>query len=257
MLPPRGHWRQLECTGNANEAEPLATGALPFPAKSGPPGPTAHPPSFRPRCPRAPFCSCRPPAGRGGVCREAQRSEPKRPRRVPGRTGSEPTYGKDLTRFRKKPPPPPPPPPPPHWRARARLRAVEKPGGAGRPPVMEPAAEEAVAAARAMDNGARIDTSELFTKIAALLEAELNQGSDDFTLVEQMNLLTTQKYREMAQYTSGLVAIMDKLREKKAQLQPSLDAIDRVDQSVTELERIAGFLDEYTKELEAKLNEAM
>ena len=72
-----------------------------------------------------------------------------------------------------------------------------------------------------------------------------------------MNLLTTQKYREMAQYTSGLVAIMDKLREKKAQLQPSLDAIDRVDQSVTELERIAGFLDDYTKELERKLNDAL
>ena len=48
---------------------------------------------------------------------------------------------------------------------------------------------------------------------------------------------------------------MDKLREKKSQLQPSLDVIDRVDKSVTELERVANFLDAYTKDLEAKLQQ--
>ena len=55
---------------------------------------------------------------------------------------------------------------------------------------MEPAAEESL-------NQARVDTSELFSKIAALLESELQAGSDDFTLIEQMNLLTSAKYREM------------------------------------------------------------
>eukprot|EP01048_Picozoa_sp_COSAG05_P022731 COSAG05_NODE_4659_length_1420_cov_7.512491_1_plen_53_part_00 len=43
-----------------------------------------------------------------------------------------------------------------------------------------------------------------------------------------MNLMTTKNYKEMAQYASGLVAVMDNLREKRAAIQPSLDAIDRV-----------------------------
>ena len=80
-----------------------------------------------------------------------------------------------------------------------------------------------------MPSHAEAMATDLFSKIASLLESELQAGSDDFTLLEQMNLVTTAKYREMAQYTSGLVAILDKLREKKAELQPSLDAIDRVD----------------------------
>ena len=85
--------------------------------------------------------------------------------------------------------------------------------------------------------------------MGALLESELQKGGEDFTLLEQMNLVTTAKYRcaahfdhrcgrgmapaysvmvmercllwyvccsEMAQYASGLVAILDKLREKRA-----------------------------------------
>ena len=59
--------------------------------------------------------------------------------------------------------------------------------------------------------------------------------------------------REMAQYASGLVAILDKLRERRAEIQPSLDAIDRVDESVRQLEEVATKLDEYTKLLGARL----
>ena len=62
--------------------------------------------------------------------------------------------------------------------------------------MMEPAAEGEV-------SQARVDTSELFSKIAALLEAELQAGSDDFTLIEQMNLLTSAKYREMVSWASS------------------------------------------------------
>ena len=41
-------------------------------------------------------------------------------------------------------------------------------------------------------------------------------GGDDFTLIESMNLAAGRQYREMAQYASGLVAVMDTLREKRA-----------------------------------------
>ena len=58
--------------------------------------------------------------------------------------------------------------------------------------------------------------------------------------------------REMAQYASGLVAILDKLRERRAEIQPSLDAIDRVDESVRQLEEVATKLDEYTQLLGAR-----
>ena len=116
-------------------------------------------------------------------------------------------------------------------------------------------------------------TADLFGKIGALLEGELQKGGEDFVLLEQMNLVTTAKYRcvssvgcvlladrchpvphpafaflfarrEMAQYASGLMAILDKLREKRVEIQPSLDAIDKVEESVGQLEQIAGQLDE-------------
>ena len=38
-------------------------------------------------------------------------------------------------------------------------------------------------------------TRELFGKVGALLESELQKGGEDFTLLEQMNLVTTAKYR--------------------------------------------------------------
>ena len=49
---------------------------------------------------------------------------------------------------------------------------------------------------------------------------------------------------------------MDTLREKRQQLQPSLDAIDRVDESVRKLEAVAQILDKYTQQLESELARA-
>jgi hypothetical protein len=50
-------------------------------------------------------------------------------------------------------------------------------------------------------------------------------------------LLRCVRCSEMAQYASGLVAILDKLREKRAEIQPSLDAIDKVRQEGTQISR--------------------
>ena len=36
---------------------------------------------------------------------------------------------------------------------------------------------------------------DLFGKVGAVLESELQKGGEDFTLLEQMNLVTTAKYR--------------------------------------------------------------
>jgi hypothetical protein len=44
----------------------------------------------------------------------------------------------------------------------------------------------------------------------------LTAGGEDFMLIESMNTAAGRQYREMAKYASGLVAVMDSLREKRA-----------------------------------------
>ena len=56
----------------------------------------------------------------------------------------------------------------------------------------------------------------------------------------------------MEQITSNINKGMSQLNDKYAELQPYLDQIDEIDQSVSRLEQAAFKLDSYSKRLEAK-----
>ena len=64
--------------------------------------------------------------------------------------------------------------------------------------------------------------------------------------------LTATKYSDMKQITGNISKGMRQLNEKYGELQPYLDQIDQIEESVARLEQAAFKLDAYSKRLEAK-----
>ncbi|XP_031565169.1 biogenesis of lysosome-related organelles complex 1 subunit 2-like [Actinia tenebrosa] len=93
---------------------------------------------------------------------------------------------------------------------------------------------------------------ETFKKIAEYLNGELTASLDDYALLEKLNKLTTSKYQEMSTMAKTLITTMEELDGKYKSLQPYLDQIDRVEESVASLEQAAYRLDAYSKKLESR-----
>jgi len=95
----------------------------------------------------------------------------------------------------------------------------------------------------------------LFENLSKYLKGELSSASVDFKLLEQMNVITKDKYQEMAKSAELLVAAMGQLQKKYAAFEPFLAQIDEIDASVKELEETVLLLDQYTSRLEFKFSE--
>ncbi len=67
--------------------------------------------------------------------------------------------------------------------------------------------------------------------------------------------LTATKYSDMRQITGNVAKRVAQLNDKYKELQPYLDQIDQIDESVARLEEAAFKLDAYSKRLEAKFKE--
>jgi len=91
----------------------------------------------------------------------------------------------------------------------------------------------------------------LFAQVSAMVSAEMKAGSDDYAMLERMNAMAGAKYKEMSTYTAGLVAVMDRLGQQRAELIPQLEGLDKVLEGIDDLERAAQYLDAYTAKLEA------
>jgi len=76
--------------------------------------------------------------------------------------------------------------------------------------------------------------------------------SEDYKLLENMNVVTKEKYGEMTTMAGKLGESMKLLQEKYKTFQPYLEKIDEIDASVTDLEKTVVLLDEYTQRLEEK-----
>eukprot|EP01112_Ceratiomyxa_fruticulosa_P020322 TRINITY_DN688_c0_g2_i1.p1 TRINITY_DN688_c0_g2~~TRINITY_DN688_c0_g2_i1.p1 ORF type:complete len:215 (+),score=67.18 TRINITY_DN688_c0_g2_i1:99-647(+) len=92
----------------------------------------------------------------------------------------------------------------------------------------------------------------LFQNIAAYIKGELLATSEDYKLLENMNTLATEKYKEMTEAAVGLTTFMKALQEKYETFTPYLQQIDDIDKNVSDLEKTVTLLDDYTKRLEAK-----
>lgn len=91
-----------------------------------------------------------------------------------------------------------------------------------------------------------------FHKTADYLTGELESTSEDYQLLERMNKATISKYVEMKHIASNISKAMTNLHEKYESLQPYLEQIDQIEESVASLEQAAYKLDAYSKRLEGK-----
>ncbi|GAB1599996.1 biogenesis of lysosome-related organelles complex 1 subunit 2-like [Argonauta hians] len=93
---------------------------------------------------------------------------------------------------------------------------------------------------------------ETMSKTAIYLRGELEGTADEYKLLEQMNQVTINKYSEMKHIAMNISRAMLELDEKYRSLQPYLDQIDQIEESVSNLEQAAYRLDAYSKKLESK-----
>ncbi|CAB3369625.1 biogenesis of lysosome-related organelles complex 1 subunit 2 isoform X1 [Cloeon dipterum] len=92
----------------------------------------------------------------------------------------------------------------------------------------------------------------MFQKTGDYLYGELTATQEDYKLLENMNHVTVKKYSDMRQIASNVSKSLIELNEKYKSLQPYLEQIDQIDDSVAKLEQAAYKLDAYSKRLEAK-----
>uniref|UniRef100_A0A0B7A136 Biogenesis of lysosome-related organelles complex 1 subunit 2 n=1 Tax=Arion vulgaris TaxID=1028688 RepID=A0A0B7A136_9EUPU len=93
---------------------------------------------------------------------------------------------------------------------------------------------------------------EAFQKTAEYLRGELDGTVEDYKLLEKMNQLTMSKYSEMKHIALSISGALNDLSDKYKSLQPYLEQIDQIEESVTALEQAAYSLDQYSKRLENK-----
>ncbi|CAL1529847.1 unnamed protein product, partial [Lymnaea stagnalis] len=90
---------------------------------------------------------------------------------------------------------------------------------------------------------------ETFQKTAEYLRGELDGTIEDYKLLERMNKVTMTKYSEMKHIALSISGALKELNDKYKSLQPYLEQIDQIEESVTTLEQTAYSLDQYSKRL--------
>ena len=92
----------------------------------------------------------------------------------------------------------------------------------------------------------------MLSKITNYVAGEAELSTEDYRLLQAMNITAADKYGEMAGYAAGLVAFAEQLNDKYKDLAPQLAQIDEMDAQVGELESAVAQLDSYSRRLEAK-----
>ncbi|KAF3428947.1 hypothetical protein E2986_00144 [Frieseomelitta varia] len=95
----------------------------------------------------------------------------------------------------------------------------------------------------------------MFQKTGEYLQEELTSTHADYRLLERLNKETIAKYTELKTISSSVAQSLDSLNEKYKKLQPILDNINEIDDSVTKLEQAAYKLAAYSKRLEMKFKD--
>ena len=75
-------------------------------------------------------------------------------------------------------------------------------------------------------------TSEMLAKMTKYVEGEAELSTEDYRLLQAMNITAADKYNEMAGYAAGLVAFAEQLDGKYRELAPQLAQIDAMESQV-------------------------
>ncbi|KAF4526516.1 hypothetical protein B566_EDAN005883 [Ephemera danica] len=100
-------------------------------------------------------------------------------------------------------------------------------------------------------NLSRLATT-MFQKTGDYLWGELTATQEEYRLLETMNQAAITKYSDMRQIAGNVAKSLVELNEKYRSLQPYLEQVDQIEDSVAKLEQAAYKLDAYSKRLEAK-----
>ncbi|XP_012279061.1 biogenesis of lysosome-related organelles complex 1 subunit 2 [Orussus abietinus] len=95
----------------------------------------------------------------------------------------------------------------------------------------------------------------MFQKTGEYLQEELTATHADYKLLEKLNKETIEKYSELKTVSSNVAQSLELLNQKYRKLQPILDNINQIDDSVTKLEQAAYKLAAYSKRLEIKFKD--
>ncbi|KAG0280808.1 biogenesis of lysosome- organelles complex 1 subunit 2 [Linnemannia exigua] len=96
-------------------------------------------------------------------------------------------------------------------------------------------------------------SQEMFRKVADYIRAEMLATGEDYRLLETMNIVTKDRYSELAGVAQELMQEVGKLRTTYSDFEPYLERIDDISQQAETISNIAAELDEYTKSLELRL----
>ncbi|CAG2112804.1 unnamed protein product, partial [Medioppia subpectinata] len=99
------------------------------------------------------------------------------------------------------------------------------------------------------ENQLKAKAKVMFGKTSEYLVAELNVTLEDYKLLEEMNNVTTNKYKEMTEATESVAKSVDSMNDKYKTLLPNLQLIDKIEEKVQKLEDMAYAIDAYSKRL--------
>nr|SVE74571.1 EOG090X0J9J [Daphnia barbata] len=92
----------------------------------------------------------------------------------------------------------------------------------------------------------------MFQKVHEYLQAELTSSESEYQLLEQMNKVTADKYRDLTQVAANVGRGIVELNAKFKNLEVYLEQIDQIEDNISKLEHAAYKLDAYTVRLENK-----
>ncbi|XP_011314848.1 biogenesis of lysosome-related organelles complex 1 subunit 2 [Fopius arisanus] len=95
----------------------------------------------------------------------------------------------------------------------------------------------------------------MFQKTGEYLQEELTATHADYRLLERLNKEAIAKYAELKTISCNVSQSLDTLNQKYKKLQPVLENINQIDDSVAKLEQAAYKLAAYSKRLEAKFKD--
>ncbi|CAG8536778.1 8147_t:CDS:2 [Acaulospora morrowiae] len=98
-------------------------------------------------------------------------------------------------------------------------------------------------------------TAEMFNKVAEYLKGEMLATNEDYKLLENMNNVTRDRYKEMSGMAQNLVVEMAKLQRIYIDIEPYIQQIDEVCEQIDFLEKVTSELDDYSKELDGHVEQ--
>eukprot|EP00658_Telonema_sp_P-2_P003645 TRINITY_DN1135_c0_g1_i4.p1 TRINITY_DN1135_c0_g1~~TRINITY_DN1135_c0_g1_i4.p1 ORF type:complete len:112 (-),score=43.50 TRINITY_DN1135_c0_g1_i4:113-448(-) len=98
----------------------------------------------------------------------------------------------------------------------------------------------------------RAAVHQMFANVSEYIQGELEVSSQDYRLLERMNLVSAEKYRDLADHAENLAVARETMLNKYDEFLPYIYQIDELDKTMVALETTVNQLDEYTQRLEDK-----